>query len=139
MSYPWPPGQELPTVAYADQATVYEDLAAVKQPGGEQSRHWPDGPPGLAGQEPPPVASFTCTPPAPGKNMNVTLDGTGSAPGSPDFPVVSYDWAFSDGTAPKSGAVVTWRTPNKSGSYTITLTVTDSGGAAGSSSLVITF
>ena len=136
-----PPGQEIATIGNADAAYAGNVAGnVVKAPGGEMARVWPDGMlPGLPGEEPPPVASFTWSPPSPGKNTNVTLDGTGSAPGSPDWPITTYGWTFGDGTAPKSGPVVTWRASNKSGSYTVTLTVTDSGGESSQASQVFTF
>jgi PKD domain len=139
---PYPPGQEIAHAGNSDAAHGGNVVGVrVKVPGGEMSRIWPDGTlPGMPGPEPsPPTASFTASPPAPNKNQNVTLDGTGSAPGDPAWPVTGYDWAFSDGTAGKSGAVVTWRTSNKSGSYTVTLTVTDGLGQSGQSGQVFTF
>lgn len=137
---PYPPGQEIATVDNADRAHGGNvAVVDVKEPGGEMARVWPDGTlPGMPGTGAPPAASFTCTPPNPVKNTTVTLDGSGSVPGSA-FPITRYDWVLDTASQDDAGPVVTWRTPNKSGSYTITLTVTDSGGVSGSSAMVITY
>ena len=66
--------------------------------------------------------------------MTVTFDGSGSYPGSA-FPIVRYDWVTDATSRPDAGPVVTGKTPNKAGSYTVTLTVTDSGEVSGSSSV----
>ncbi len=68
-----------------------------------------------------PKASFTSTP----TDLTVDFDGTGSS--DPDGTVASYAWAFGDGTtgtgASPSHAYTT------AGTYTVSLTVTDDGGA----------
>jgi PKD repeat protein len=135
---PYPPGQEIATVANGDQAHAGNVVPIrVKLPGEELSRVWPDGTlPGMPGQ--PPTASFTYTPPSPGTNTNVTFDGTGSTAALPSQPITRYDWLFNNTTG-ASGVTAAWRTPNKSGSYPVTLTVTASDDQQGSQTQVITF
>jgi PKD domain len=82
-------------------------------------------PPPPDGGEPPPAsppaASFTYSPPAPGRNQNVTFDASGSQAG--DAPITDYGWLF-NGTVQADGVTATWQTPNKAGSYFVVLTVT---------------
>ncbi|HVH14607.1 MAG TPA: PKD domain-containing protein [Candidatus Angelobacter sp.] len=85
-------------------------------------------------QDRPPVASFTSTPSSAPTGTAITFDGTASY--DPDGAVVSYSWAFGDG-ATGTGPVVTHSyTPAKT--YTVTLTVTDNGGATGSTTSQVT-
>ena len=82
------------------------------------------------GTNQPPTASFTysCT------NLSCSFDGAASS--DPDGSISSYSWNFGDGTT-GSGA-----TPSKSystgGSFNVTLTVTDNGGATGSQTRAVT-
>jgi serine protease len=78
----------------------------------------------------PPVASFTfgCD------QLTCNFDGSGST--DPDGGVVSYAWSFGDGGT-GSGTPAT-HAYAASGSYTVSLTVTDDGGATGSTSQVVT-
>ena len=70
-----------------------------------------------------PTASFTISPnPAP---TSVAVGFNGSASNDPDGSIVSYEWNFGDGNI-GSGAT-TSHTYVSSGTYTVTLTVTDSG------------
>jgi PKD repeat protein len=71
----------------------------------------------------PPVAAFTsqCT------ALTCSFDGTGSS--DAEGPVASYQWTFPGGTA--SGATAQ-HTFAASGTYDVTLTVTDAAGATGS-------
>jgi len=81
----------------------------------------------------PPVAGFERSPevPSPGTNVRFTAVRDRSLSHDPDGTIVSYTWDFGDGTPP-----VTVRPPATSvthayaqcGSYTVTLTVTDSDG-----------
>jgi PKD repeat protein len=78
-----------------------------------------------------PGASFTysCS------GLACTFDGSGSS--DPDGTIVSYAWAFGDGTMGSSG-VTTSHTYASAGTYTVTLTVTDNGGATGTASQTVT-
>ena len=72
----------------------------------------------------PPEASFTYTPTSPTVSESVAFNASGS---SDDGTIQSYDWSFGDGTT-ATGETVT-HSYNDSGSYTVTLTVTDDDGA----------
>ena len=79
-----------------------------------------------SGANQPPTASFTFTPVSPLVGQAVTFSGTGST--DPDGTVVTYAWAFGDGT---TGSGPTVSHSYASGmSYTVRLTVTDNGGAS---------
>jgi PKD repeat protein len=75
----------------------------------------------------PPHASFTlnCI------SLLCKFDASGSS--DPDNGIASYAWSFGDGSIPQSGQTVSHTYP-KAGSYTVTLTVTDNGGATASTS-----
>lgn len=110
---------------------------------------WLKPPPGVPPEEPPPdveepppvipppAASFAYDPPAPGPNTMMTFDASGSAPGSPDYPLTAWDWLF-DGTDTRTGQTVTWRTPGGHSSYPAVLTVTAADGQTGTADQVIT-
>jgi chitodextrinase len=85
-------------------------------------------------QDRPPVASFTTTPSSAPTGTTITFDGTASY--DLDGTVVSYSWAFGDG-ATGTGAIVT-HSYALAKTYTVTLTVTDNGGVAGSTSSQVT-
>jgi PKD repeat protein len=70
----------------------------------------------------PPHASFT----AACAGLTCTFDASGSS--DPEGSIATYLWAFGDGTS-GSGQTVA-HTYGRAGSYTVTLTVTDSAGAA---------
>ncbi|HZM80463.1 MAG TPA: PKD domain-containing protein [Candidatus Limnocylindrales bacterium] len=76
----------------------------------------------------PPTASFTHN--CGTSSLTCTFDGSGSS--DSDGTVVSYAWNFGDGTT-ATGATVT-KTFAAAGTYTVSLTVTDDGGATGSTS-----
>ncbi|THG30796.1 PKD domain-containing protein [Naasia lichenicola] len=76
-----------------------------------------------------PTSSFTSTT----TGMSITVDGSGST--DTDGTIASYAWAFGDGTS-STGATAshTYAAP---GNYSVTLTVTDSKGATGASSKIV--
>ncbi|MCK5484722.1 MAG: S8 family serine peptidase, partial [Desulfobacterales bacterium] len=67
-------------------------------------------------------------------NGTVTLDGSDSS--DLDGTIVSYEWNFDDGTI-AAGQTVD-HTYSTAGNYTVTLTVTDNGGATDSDTTVVT-
>ncbi len=77
----------------------------------------------------PPVASFTTA------CSGVTCNFNGSASSDPDGTITSYAWVFGDGTT-GSGATVSHT--YTAGTYTVTLTVVDNGGAVSTQSKSVT-
>ncbi len=84
------------------------------------------------GTNQPPVASFTwsCT-----AARACTFNGTGSR--DPDGSITAYAWKMSNGTTVSTAASFT-RTFPSARSFALTLTVTDNGGATGSTTQTIT-
>ena len=78
----------------------------------------------------PPVASFTSSV----SNLTASFDGSGSS--DPDGTVVSYAWNFGDGST--GTGVTASHTYSTAGTYSVTLTVTDNGGATNSVSQNVT-
>jgi PKD repeat protein len=74
----------------------------------------------------PPVASFTVTPATGSVPLGVQFDGSAST--DPDGSIVSYGWNFGDG-ATASGPKVASHVYTITGTFTVTLTVTDDLGA----------
>jgi len=72
-----------------------------------------------------PTAAFTSS----ATNLTASLDASGSS--DSDGTIASYSWDFGDGTAAGSGVTVD-HTYATSGTYAVTLTVTDNGGATAS-------
>jgi hypothetical protein len=93
---------------------------------------WPDAPPVSD-----PVASFTYAPQAPGPNVTVTFNGMASTGGG-GTEVTRYDWLLDGNPVLDAGPVVSWKTPAGSGSYDMTLQVTDQNGMTGNQTQVIT-
>jgi PKD repeat protein/Flp pilus assembly protein TadG len=75
----------------------------------------------------PPNASFTATPASGAAPLTVSVDGSASS--DPDGTITGYTWNFGDGTN-GSGPTAS-HTYTLPGTYTITLGVTDNGGATG--------
>jgi len=74
----------------------------------------------------PPVGLFTVSSARPLVGEVVTFDASGS---SADGTIVSYDWAFGDGT--EGSGVLTTHAYGRHGAYTVTLTVRDARGDSG--------
>ena len=73
-----------------------------------------------------PTASFTVSPGAPGSPTS--FNGTGST--APVGTITTYAWQFGDGTQAVTSTPTTTHTYGSAGSYTATLTVTDSAGTS---------
>jgi PKD repeat protein len=81
----------------------------------------------------PPVASFAATPTQPMVNAWVQFDATGST--DSDGSITSYSWNFGDGTTDTGN--VAWHRFASSGTFVVTLTVTDNDGATDATSMAI--
>lgn len=81
-----------------------------------------------------PVASFTATPTSGTAPLTVAVDASAST--DPDGTIVDFDWNFGDGTT-DSGATAS-HVYATAGSFVITLTVTDDGGAQNGATQTIT-
>jgi PKD repeat protein len=82
-----------------------------------------------------PTASFELSPAGPGVNQQVFVDGN-SSQAAPGRTITRYDWNFGDGGF-GSGVTESHRF-TRAGSFTVTLTVTDSGGKTGTASKSVT-
>jgi PKD repeat protein len=82
----------------------------------------------------PPVASLTSSASSGTAPLAITFNGSGST--DSDGTIASYSWSFGDGTS-ATGASVS-KTFNTTGSYTVTLTVSDDDGAISTASKTIT-
>lgn len=82
-----------------------------------------------------PVASFTASCPTP----DASCIADGSASTDADGSIVSYKWVWGDGTTTTTTGSTTSHDYAIGGDYTVTLTVTDDGGAVGSSSQMVTY
>ncbi len=76
---------------------------------------------------PQPQAVFTATPRFGYPPVTIQFDASGST--SPNGPILTYAWRFGDGTT--GTGKQTSHTYTDKGTYTVTLTVTDSSGAVG--------
>jgi PKD repeat protein len=83
---------------------------------------------------PAPTAQFTISPTAPVLNQVFFLDGTVSTV-SPGRTITRYQWNFGDNVIVEGPRVQ--HVYNRAGTYTVTLTVTDSGGATDTESRTI--
>ena len=81
-----------------------------------------------------PVAVFTVTTPDPTATLPVAFDASLSS--DPDG-IASYTWSFGDGTPTQTGITPT-HTFVTTGTYSVTLTVTDTGGRSASATLEVT-
>ncbi len=83
-----------------------------------------------------PTASLTFSPESPGIFQTVSFTGEASRVGQAGRTLVSHVWQFGDGTS-ATGLRVS-KSYNTIGTYTVTLTVTDSAGAQGTASDEVT-
>jgi PKD repeat protein len=83
-----------------------------------------------------PVANFTYSPQAPKVNTSVFFNGSSST-AALGRQIVAWDWNFGDGSSDDHGRNVA-HTFTKTGTYTVTLIVTDSAGQTAVISTVIT-
>ncbi|MDC4206808.1 MAG: PKD domain-containing protein [Candidatus Manganitrophus sp.] len=74
-----------------------------------------------------PVARFTCTPSSGTGPLTTTCDASASS--DPDGSIATFSWNFGDGTT--GSGVTTGHTYQNTGSYTVTLIVTDTMGGGG--------
>lgn len=84
----------------------------------------------------PPTASFVFSPTSPGTNQDVFFNASAST-AAPGRSIASYAWEFGDGTSPGSGVTPT-HAYNRSGTFTVSLLVTDNTGQQGSTSRTVT-
>lgn len=80
-----------------------------------------------------PVASFSFSPSSPLAGTSVSFNGTGSY--DPDGSIVSYSWAFGDGST--ASGTTTSHVYSSPGTYTARLTVTDNRGATGTTTRTV--
>jgi PKD repeat protein len=83
-----------------------------------------------------PVASFVISPTDPVIGTNVFFNAAAAKP-APGFNIVAYEWDFGDGTR-ESGAQTASHTYAAAGSYNVVLTITDSSGQKGTTSVTLT-
>jgi 6-phosphogluconolactonase (cycloisomerase 2 family) len=75
-----------------------------------------------------PSAAFSDTPAPAGAAS--AFDGSASSASSPETTVAGYDWSFGDGTSTQSSGATPTHVYSTAGTYTVTLTVTDSAGCS---------
>jgi PKD repeat protein len=79
----------------------------------------------------PPQPSFSVTTTNPVQGSPVTLDASASTDPDPGVTITSYTWNFGDGTSASTTTATVTHTYAQPGSYTITLTATNSIGLSG--------
>lgn len=85
---------------------------------------------------PPPIPSFVMTPSSGVSPQTVVFDASASRPDTGGAPIASYEWSFGNGTS--GGGVNATRQYTSPGSYTVTLTVTDTAGSSATTTKVLT-
>ena len=85
---------------------------------------------------PPPIASFTMTPPGGVTPQTVAFNASASRPDTGGSPIATYEWDFGDGAT--GGGVTASRRYNSPQSYTVRLTVTDTAGVSATTTQVLT-
>ena len=122
-----------PTQTFTDTSPpngTHTYVIKAKDPFGNPTVSAASNPVTIAGANNPPTANFTssCT--------NLVCSFNGSSSGDSDGTVVGYAWTFGD------GGTATGATPQHTyaagGSYPVTLTVTDNGGATGQRTITVT-
>jgi PKD repeat protein len=83
-----------------------------------------------------PTARFTVSPPTPEAKQVVSFDGTTSTSNDAGGYIIGYSWDFGDSSSAGTGATPT-HTYAASGSYTVTLTVTDDAGKTASTPHIV--
>lgn len=84
----------------------------------------------------PPTPRFVFSPSAPGVNQDVFFNASSSTPGSAGHSITSYSWDFGDGN---NGTGATTTHPyGRSGTFTVTLLVTDDTGQSATTSSSVT-
>jgi hypothetical protein len=92
----------------------------------------PPPPPSQPPNQSPVISSVTATPSEIVVKQSTTITAVAS---DPDDDPITLKWSASDGTITGSGAKVTWMAPNKSGNFTINLTVNDNRGGQATGSV----
>jgi|GEM_PF-2019750 len=87
-------------------------------------------------EQQPPIANFTYYPENPVVNQTITFNASSSY--DPDGTIVNYEWDFGDGNVTSTTEETINHSYSEAGSYEVTLTVTDNGGATNSISNPIT-
>ncbi|MHC1635753.1 MAG: PKD domain-containing protein [Candidatus Methanospirareceae archaeon] len=82
------------------------------------------------------MANFTYYPEKPVVNQPVTFDASSSY--DPDGKIINYEWDFGDGNVTSTTHEIIKHSYSESGSYKVTLTVTDDEGAKNSTTKIIT-
>jgi PKD repeat protein len=72
-----------------------------------------------------------------GSGLTIDVDGSSSQPSSGLCHISGYNWAFGDGVTDVSYATGTVHTYAAAGTYTVTLTVTNQGGTASTTTTVV--
>jgi len=83
-----------------------------------------------------PTSKFTFSPSSPGVNQDVFFNASSSTPGSAAHSITAYNWDFGDGST--ATGQTTSHAYGRSGTFTVTLVVTDDTGQQGTSSATVT-